>query len=423
MSPASREAVFQERSTFLPEYLHSCLILAPWSAAFYTFFETRWDNLIIPLFFVTLCYVMPLSLLLRLVAMKASSLWMYILSGTAFIPLMALTYIVADRMSPYGVFKYVVCFIHFVLFCFLFIDNFMIRITENQRRKAYLENDRSFVAEDRPSKTPGFGGLALYFVVYLDGLLFESPRTADIGLWGGIVYLLVLILYIYLRSGNEYLKENRELKRVPVRRIRKIGSLFLAGVVALVVILCLIPLFTSHLRRYTNIRDWEVEGFTLEQEPEKKELDLGRQSDPMPMPDLSELVEYEPNPVLDAIYQALALVLMILVGILVIVGIFFAIRGLFLHFKEDPGENGDIITAIDADDKILKLKKERRPRSAAASEKEKIRKRYRELIRKATKEKPVNSHTPTEIEAFAGLSEDAEMKAFHKIYEDARYGK
>ncbi|MCR5310600.1 MAG: hypothetical protein K6E32_04165 [Lachnospiraceae bacterium] len=418
-----RAAVFRERSTFFPEYLHSCLILAPWSAAFYTLFENRRDNLIIPLFFVSLFFVAPLSLLLRMAAMKAKSLWIYLGAGAVSLPLLALTYLTLNRIAPEGAIKYVGTFIHFVIFCFLFIDYFMLRTDENRRRKAYLENDRSFFAEDRPSKTPGIPGLVLYLLVYCDGLLFESPRTSDLGLWGCIAYLFVLIVYIYLRSGNEYLKENRELKRVPVRRIQKIGSLFLVSVCIGILFLCLIPLFTSGLRRYTNVRNWEVEGINLEKETKPEEIIEQHQPEAMPMPDLSELAEYEPNPVLDAIYRILTVILVVIVSVLCLVGAVLGIRGLFLHFKEDPGENGDIITSIDTEDSILKLKKERRRVYRDRSEKERIRRKYREIIRKATKEKPVISHTPTEIEAFAGLSDNDEMKAFHKVYEDARYGK
>ncbi len=356
-------------------------------------------------------------------AMKAKSLWIYLGAGAVSLPLLALTYLTLNRIAPEGAIKYVGTFIHFVIFCFLFIDYFMLRTDENRRRKAYLENDRSFFAEDRPSKTPGIPGLVLYLLVYCDGLLFESPRTSDLGLWGCIAYLFVLIVYIYLRSGNEYLKENRELKRVPVRRIQKIGSLFLVSVCIGILFLCLIPLFTSGLRRYTNVRNWEVEGINLEKETKPEEIIEQHQPEAMPMPDLSELAEYEPNPVLDAIYRILTVILVVIVSVLCLVGAVLGIRGLFLHFKEDPGENGDIITSIDTEDSILKLKKERRRVYRDRSEKERIRRKYREIIRKATKEKPVISHTPTEIEAFAGLSDNDEMKAFHKVYEDARYGK
>lgn len=57
------------------------------------------------------------------------------------------------------------------------------------------------------------------------------------------------------------------------------------------------------------------------------------------------------------------------------------------------------------------------------SEVERIRRRYRKMIRKHRKDRPAPYESPAEIEACAGLSDDEEMQRLHVEYEAVRYGK
>ena len=415
---------FSGKSTFFPEIVHACLLLAPWTTVFYTFFENRRDELIVPLFFMSFFLFLPMVLILKVSALKAKTLWGYLGAVIVCTPLFVIYYKAVSHAAPVGILSVTATIENIICFIILAADNYMIRVTANRKRRALLENDRSFIREDRITQTPGVAMPVIYLVIYCQGLLFESPRTSDIGLWGGIACLLVLLVFGFIRSNNGFFNENRELKRVPVLRIRRMGTMFLSAIIAIILILCLIPLFTSNLRRYTNIRNWEAPHTEQQKEIETETLPRQEAINSMMPPDLEELVEYEPNPIMDAIYEILTVLLVIVAVAALALVISAGIIGLFKHFKDTPAENGDVIMAIDPEDESSFFKRNRRGSTHDRStEKERIRRKYRDMIRKAKKEKPTVSLTPTEIEAFAGLSEDSEMKAFHSVYEGARYGK
>ena len=52
-----------------------------------------------------------------------------------------------------------------------------------------------------------------------------------------------------------------------------------------------------------------------------------------------------------------------------------------------------------------------------------IRRKYKKIIRKSSKERPKGWETPYELETGAQLQEDESMKVLHKVYEKARYSK
>ncbi|MDE6621050.1 MAG: hypothetical protein K2K74_11300 [Lachnospiraceae bacterium] len=105
-------------------------------------------------------------------------------------------------------------------------------------------------------------------------------------------------------------------------------------------------------------------------------------------------------------------------------GIFQMIRQILRDFRNSRDENGDLIEELE-DDQNLKQREEvfHRKRRGAESEAERIRRRYRRMIRKHRKERPAPYESPLEIEEYAGLKNDEEMQLLHMQYEEVRYGK
>ena len=95
---------------------------------------------------------------------------------------------------------------------------------------------------------------------------------------------------------------------------------------------------------------------------------------------------------------------------------------MFQDFRNSRDENGDIIEEIQdkgrSDMEEILEKRHRRTDSAA----EKIKRRYRKMIRTHRKDSPAPYESPAEIEEGAGLQDDEEMRELHRAYEEVRYG-
>ncbi len=95
---------------------------------------------------------------------------------------------------------------------------------------------------------------------------------------------------------------------------------------------------------------------------------------------------------------------------------------MFQDFRNSRDENGDIIEEIkdkEKSDREEMLERGRRHTDSAA---EKIKRRYRKMIRKHRKDRPAPFESPAEIEERAGLRDDEEMQVLHRAYEGVRYG-
>ena len=96
-----------------------------------------------------------------------------------------------------------------------------------------------------------------------------------------------------------------------------------------------------------------------------------------------------------------------------------AIRMQFRIFRETKDENGDIVEELRETEPAQK--KPRTERTRILSERERIRKQYRKMIRRYRKERPAIFESPSEIEKNAGVAEETEVKELHVRYERARY--
>jgi len=122
------------------------------------------------------------------------------------------------------------------------------------------------------------------------------------------------------------------------------------------------------------------------------------------------------------VFQAVSYAVLALCAFFGIRAVIRMLRGIFDEFRDAEDENGDISITLENGDLAERLTK-RKAERYADSPRERIRREYRRAIRKARKELPHASETPTEIEIEAGLADNAAMQDLHVRYEEARYGR
>ena len=179
--------------------------------------------------------------------------------------------------------------------------------------------------------------------------------------------------------------------------------------------------FMSQQRKYTDFRDWfgevklapiEYEGFGGFETPIQGGggmMELLGGGEPAP----------EPSVLVNVIFGGIGAVCILALCY----GIVLFIRQVLRDFRNGQDENGDVIEELKDE---LPYKEEsfyKKGHRRMESEAERIRRRYRKMIRKHRKDRPAPYESPAEIEACAGLSDNEEMQRLHVEYEAVRYGK
>ena len=175
--------------------------------------------------------------------------------------------------------------------------------------------------------------------------------------------------------------------------------------------------FLSQQRKYTDFRDWfgEVPLAPFEYEG------LGGFETPIQGGGMMELLgggepAPEPSVLVNVIFGSIGTACMLALCC----GIVLFIRQVLRDFRNGQDENGDVIEEIKDElaykEEALYKKGHRRMESEA----ERIRRRYRKMIRKHRKDRPAPYESPAEIEACAGLSDDEEMQRLHVEYRRMR---
>lgn len=267
--------------------------------------------------------------------------------------------------------------------------------------------------------------LVWYFVaLYLAGICLNAGPLCDIAFYSAIVYTFLALFYEYFGATRAYLEMNRRTKGIPRRRLYGVSFSMLLLFALLLSVGMLPAVLLAAQRRYTDIREW-FSGVELV--PYEYENDYGFQSpqgaggaDWMELLDDGKPAPEPPKLVIAVLWGiGTACVLALLYGVMQM------IRQILWDFRNSRDENGDIVEEIE-DDQTLRLKevfRNRKGRSGAGSEAERIRRKYRRTIRKHRKERPAPYESPAEIEENAGLGKDEQMRELHRQYEEVRYGK
>ncbi len=258
--------------------------------------------------------------------------------------------------------------------------------------------------------------LIYFFIVYLICKNFDNPSVCNAAFISAIIYLLITILYEYIVRTEEYLSLNKRVCNLPSKRIYGISSSALAIFLLLLMIFIVPALLTINQRQYTDIREW-----VAERQVDYSELEEQGVAEGWPDPMEAYIAEQGPPRELPFWINIIFYVVEICVIIFFIFIVIKVVYSTFHEFQDTYDENGDIVEALKKT--YEEEKKLPKRENGKVSEREKIRRHYRKVIRKHRKEKPYPYETPLEIETKAGIADSEEGKQLHVQYEKARYGK
>lgn len=402
------------------EWLHAAMVLAPLAGVLYMLLKERNDSYIPVMYAIALGLLLPANMILRTAVMRAKSLWLYLIVTAA-----VLTGVFAAAASLSGayfegtvrIYLWVVLTVQTVI---LAVDCFGIRMEDNRRRQAVLENDPDWRENVHLTQRPGIGGGVWFALLYILGVLVNCSSMCDIAFRSEAAYLVILVVYQFLTSTEQYLRNRHDISHVPEKRIRRISTAVLAVFLLVMGASILLSAFAGRWRRYADLRQTDNKPVDIVLDPEMFEVPqqegMGGQEDLMAM-----LAEDAPEPWIG--WEYLAWIVAGVSVVLIAVGIFYAIRRIFAEFRNRPEENGDIAVRLEPEDETVSLETASTHRTLFLTEEEKIRKRYRKMIRKNRKDRPGASETPEDMEKLAGISELAETKELHALYEKVRYGR
>ena len=196
-----------------------------------------------------------------------------------------------------------------------------------------------------------------------------------------------------------------------------IGGGILAIYLLLLIVLTLPSLFTISHRHYRDLREMtaDIEINYTELMPEHNPETAGED---LMAALLAENGEPTPPPWwLNYIFYIIEAFIFLLLAVAMIKKIY----SVFQDFRTSIDENGDIVEELqDTAENIQKIKMPTGRRKL--SEKERIRKEYRRMIRRHRKDRPAIYETPAEIEEKSGITGTEEASVLHMQYEQARYG-
>lgn len=280
------------------------------------------------------------------------------------------------------------------------------------------EGDLDFVPRTGFLDKPQMPFMAAFVCAYLAGIFFNFPPLADGALWSACGYFIICVLHVFMLSTERYFLLNKRVSGVPKKRLYGITSsvlaLYLIGCVAVM----LLSIGLSDSRQYTDIREWRSDRpIQIEEYETYTQFQTGSSSgNPMEALLGDEEIKTLPRWVSDVFMAILGVIFLV-----VAIQILKSIRNVFRDFRDAFDENGDKVEDLnELEEKVEALKSKKEDKTSQGYS---VRKRYKQMIRKHRKERPMPYETPHEIEQNAGLLEDEEMQKLHVLYEEVRYGK
>lgn len=301
---------------------------------------------------------------------------------------------------------------------FVIISRLVIRLHRKKNEDAAKGEDPGWRPEYDLLREPSFMVLIYFAAVYTAALNLNNPALCNAALISAALYVPVTMLYEYICETENYLSLNKRTCSLPSRRIYGIGGGILA-IFMLVFVLSLLPAFlTISHRHYRDLRKWaaDIEIDYTQLFPENQENPAGEDAmaaliaeygEPVPTPQWLILLSY---------------ILEIAIVVFFVVILFRKVLATFQDFRSTADENGDIIEELE--DHTKELRQIAVPINRTVdSERERIRRKYRKVIRRHRKDRPAAYESPSEIETAAGIADNEEGKKLHILYESARYGK
>lgn len=301
---------------------------------------------------------------------------------------------------------------------FIIVNRLTARLQKKKDKEAASTADPSFHPFYDILKEPAFPVLLYFWADYILAVNFNSPLVCNAALLSAVVYVPITFLYKYVDETEHYLSLNKRTCNLPSKRIYMIGGGILTIYLLILLMLTLPSLFTISHRHYRDLREItaDLEIDYTELMPEDNFENTGE--DPLTF----LRAEYgEPTPPpwwLDFFFQVMATLVFLCIALALLKKVY----AVFQDFRISIDENGDIVEELqDTTEDIRKVKRTASRRRL--SEKERIRKEYRKMIRRHRKSRPAIYESPSEIEDNAGIAGTEEASALHTRYELARYGR
>lgn len=318
-----------------------------------------------------------------------------------------------------------------VLNCFVCLVVFLMRnyskIEHIRMRKEFYElhdDKEQFLLSaweiDTFLSKPSIYHMGWFTIVYVFGVLFKLHHVIYEMFYIVVADIFICFICAYINNFYSYLQLNNKVASMPVNTMKKVNKLMLAiGVVLL--ILFALPAVIYNKEPLENFSLPERELIKAEMTPEE----MGYMANmPLISPEMEKLLESAEQEEAPAWVRYLIEAFIAIMGI--VAAVFLAIviiQGILERAKNYQYEDEDEIlnleeTAVDKDESIS-----HNFISENLSEKAKIRRKYRKLIKKRTKGKPKKYATPTELEVEADFDRLDGGNELHISYENARYNK
>ena len=257
-----------------------------------------------------------------------------------------------------------------------------------------------------------------FALAYVLALFNSCPVYCNLALLGSLLYLVLLLVHRYLSVTCNYLMETKDLTHVPQDKIRR-QRFRMAAVLMLFICLAFLPaVLTAGSRTYRDLRFFE---FYHTISPE----DLRFQTENEPQMNFMTQWQGEFEEIHETPAWVLQLEKVIPVGMAVVIIILLIrlIRSFSRSFRGIPEENGDIARVLHTDETRKLSSSGGFFRREPLTEREKIRKQYRQTIRRyrGRKNLPKPWETPSQIEAGTDFPEGFDIRELHEAYEKARF--
>lgn len=300
---------------------------------------------------------------------------------------------------------------------FVAVSRLMERLRRKEKEEAFSGADPSWEPTKDSLREPAFPVLFYFLALYAIALHVNSPEACNMAFLCASLYTPAAFAFQYVKKTEYYLSLNKRTCNLPSKRIYGIGIGLLLVFLLLFFLLTVLSVFTINERRYSDIRK-QIKERPLADHPWTLEEEISYEEGNAIPEELLALAE-------EAAFAPLWMTWLsnLMVALTPFVLGFFLIKALrvqFRRFREARDENGDLVEELCESEpaKKIKISKEKRP----LTERERIRKEYRKMIKYHRKERPAVYESPAEIEKNAGIAEREEVKKLHTRYEQARYG-
>ena len=259
---------------------------------------------------------------------------------------------------------------------FVIIDRLLGRLRKKEEKEASMEADPYWRPTHDNLREPALPVLFYFLVIYIVAQNVDNPEVCNEALLSAALYTPVFFAYQYVIETENYLLLNKRTCNLPSKRIYGIGSGILTAFLLLFVMIVALSASTISRRDYSDIRKW-----ISERKVDYSDLEMEREEEYSGEDPMTELQAFygEPKP-MPAWIMFMSYLIMAGAFLFAVFLMIKAIRMQFRIFRETRDENGDIVEELRDTEPVQK--KPRVERSRILSERERIRKQYRKMIRR-----------------------------------------